>query len=166
MKSLQVENLANIIIPIPPKVLGSQYYGDDSEFIYARQIGIQKYLDYLISHHILCGSENLKMFLTGQNDEYEQLKQEKSQLVSKDPLNVMLSNVLSDGSAQIQRIEKGSSSSKAVSAVKSTVTGIYNVGGYFAGALMSGATMIGGSGQDTLNDSQQDLVIDGMGQVG
>ena len=107
MQSLQVENLANIIIPIPPKVLGSQYYGDDSEFVIARQTGIQKYLDYLISHHILCGSENLKMFLTGQNDEYEQLKLEKSQLVSKDPLNVMLSNVLSDGSAQIQGIEKG-----------------------------------------------------------
>lgn len=71
MKSLQVENLTNIIIPIPPKILGSQYYADDSEFVIARQIGIQKYLDYLISHHILCGSENLKMFLTGQNDEYE-----------------------------------------------------------------------------------------------
>ena len=47
------------------------------------------------------------MFLTGQNDEYDQLKHEKSLLVSKDPLNVMLSNVLSDGSAQIQGIEKG-----------------------------------------------------------
>ena len=76
-------------------------------------------------------------------------------LVSKDPLNVMLSNVLSDGSAQIQHIEKGSSSNKAVSAVKATATGIYNVGGYFAGALMSGATMITGTGHDQSLDCSE-----------
>jgi len=65
IQAIQVDNSACVFPPIPQQVMGSQYYKDDSELINQRVQGIQRFLDYLIQHNILCANKDLEVFLTG-----------------------------------------------------------------------------------------------------
>jgi len=92
-----VRYIACIVPPIPPKLNLSTYYADDSEAILERKEGMQIFLDYIIKHKVMCGSEDLSSFLTGQDHEFENRKAQSSVYISSDPLNTALSQVLTDG---------------------------------------------------------------------
>lgn len=104
IQALQARYPACLIPAIPPKVQGSAYYADDSEVITDRKEGIQLFLDSLIAHKLLCGSEDLNSFLTGQDHEFEAVRAATNLYINKDALNIALSNVLSDGSHAFEEI--------------------------------------------------------------
>ena len=71
-----------------------------------RRFGIQNFLDFVTKHKLLCGSEDLELFLTGQDHEFEQRKATTNVYLASDDLNKMLSTVLIDGSHAFQEIQK------------------------------------------------------------
>ena len=87
IQALQVEFIACIIPPIPLKLNFQGYYSDESEAISDRRDGIQRFLDYMIAHRIMCGSEDLRSFLTAQDHDFETKKAETNLVINQDPLN-------------------------------------------------------------------------------
>lgn len=104
IQALQIYYPTCIIPPIPPKINLSQYYEDESTEINERKEGLQRFLDALLSNKILCGSEDLKSLLTDPADEFNHRKGETMRDLKNDELNVVLSTVLSDGSAQLEQV--------------------------------------------------------------
>ena len=82
IQALQVEYLACVIPPIPQKINFQGWHADDSEAISERRDGIQRFLDYMITHRVMCGSEDLRSFLTAQDHDFETKKAETSQIVN------------------------------------------------------------------------------------
>jgi len=52
----------------------------------------------MIGHNVICGSDDLNSFLTGQDHEFNTRKSETNVYINKDALNAELSQVLIDGS--------------------------------------------------------------------
>lgn len=98
IQAIQVENAACVFPPIPQQVMGSQYYKDDSDLINQRVQGIQRFLDYLTQHHILCANKDLEVFLTGQDHQFENRVKQSTTAINSHALNLSLSQVLLDGS--------------------------------------------------------------------
>lgn len=91
VKALQVRYPACIIPAIPPKLNLSNYYADDAPEILERKEGIQEFLDFVSKHQLLCGSDDLNSFLTGQDHEFEARKAETNIFINSDNLNVAMS---------------------------------------------------------------------------
>jgi hypothetical protein len=125
--------------------MGSQYYKDDSEEMIQRVQGIQRFLDYVTQHSMLCANKDLECFLTGQDHQFEGRRKQTLAAISAHTLNLSLSQVLLDGSKVLQAV--GSEQSyygKTLKLAKKAGKGISFVGGAVAGALWSGATYIAG----------------------
>jgi DUF1680 family protein len=94
---------------------------------------------------LLCGSEDLASFLTGQDHEFEQRKSTTNVFLASDELNKMLSTVLVDGSHAFQEIAKDKTMlSKTVDVVRQATVKIQDIGGYLSSAFWSGAALITG----------------------
>jgi hypothetical protein len=107
---------------------------------------MQHFLDYTISHKVICGSEDLSSFLTGQDHEFETRKASSSVYINSDPLNLALSQVLTDGSHAFEPITSSKSYyGKTVKLAKKATQKMYDIGGIVSGAIWSGATYITGS---------------------
>lgn len=102
---MQVEYIACVIPPIPLKINFQGWHADDSEAISERRDGIQRFLDYMITHRVMCGSEDLRSFLTAQDHDFETKKAETNMVVNQDLLNQALSTVLLDGSNMYQTVD-------------------------------------------------------------
>lgn len=147
---IQVEHCACVFPPIPQQLVGSQYYKDDSEEILQRVQGIQRFLDYVTQHSILCANKDLECFLTGQDHQFESRRQQSEAAINANALNQSLSNVLLDGNNVLQAV--GSEKSyygKTIKLAKKAGKGISAVGGAVAGALWSGANYIAGGQGET-----------------
>lgn len=146
---IQVENSACVFPPIPQQVMGSQFFKDDSEEMVQRVLGIQRFLDYVTQHSMLCANKDLECFLTGQDHQFENRRKQTVTAIGAHPLNLSLSCVLLDGSNVLNAV--GSEQSyygKTLKLAKKAGKGISFVGGAVAGALWSGATFIaGGQGE-------------------
>ena len=148
IQALQVEHLSCIIPPIPAKINFQGYYADDSEAISERRSGIQRFLDYCVQHKVICGSEDLRSFLTAQDHEFETRKSDTTAVINSDVLNQTLSAVLLDGTNMLDEIDqKNTYYGKTANVMKKTTTKIYNIGGYVSGAVWAGANYLAG-GQD------------------
>jgi hypothetical protein len=80
---------------------------------------MQQFLDFVTQHKILCGSEDLASFLTGQDHEFEQRKADTIVHINNDELNKALSSVLIDGSHAFEEITSDKTyMDKTVKAVK------------------------------------------------
>lgn len=149
MQALQVRYPACLIPPIPPKLNPLNFAADDSEEIKLRRYGIQNFLDFVTKHKLLCGSEDLASFLTGQDHDFEQRKATTYVYLASDELNKMLSSVLIDGSQAFQEIQKDKSMlGKTVDAVRQATVKIQDIGGYISSAIWSGAAYITGGTEE------------------
>jgi len=150
MQALQVRFLACVIPPIPPKLnLQGHLASDDSELINDRREGIQQFLQHVIKHKILCGSEDLNSFLTGQDHEFEQRKAESYTYINSDNLNVTLSQFLTDGSHAFENITSEKTYiSKGVKVVKKAAKKITAIGSVVTDVIWSGATYLRGGEQE------------------
>lgn len=77
-----MEYIACVIPPIPEKLNFQGYYADDSEAINERRSGIQRFLDYMVTHRVMCGSEDLRSFLTAQDHDFETKKAETNLVIN------------------------------------------------------------------------------------
>lgn len=68
---LQIEEPTCIIPPIPQKFMGSTHYSDDSKKIKERMDGFTDFIEFIVSHNLLCANQNLEIFLTGQDSQFE-----------------------------------------------------------------------------------------------
>lgn len=113
-------------------------------------------MDFVTKHKLLCGSEDLASFLTGQDHDFEQRKATTSVYLASDELNKMLSTVLIDGSHAFQEIAKDKTMlSKTVDVVRQATVKIQDIGGYLSSAFWSGAAYITGGTDDTQSEQQK-----------
>lgn len=83
--------------PIPPKDVLGKWYNDDSEHVRSRKEGLEIFLKKMISHRLLCGSDDLKSFLTDPDYQFEKRKEEITKNLIEDKFNKgMLEAVGSD----------------------------------------------------------------------
>jgi hypothetical protein len=151
IQALQIDFPACIIWPLPQKTIMQQIYSDDSEFIKERVKGFQVFIDYLITHPILCDSPDFKVFLIGQTDEFEFKKQERSQIMSAYQVNQDLARVLLDGSDEMLAIGTNGNyyGQTIVNTSLKAVKGISKYTSILAGALYNGASYVIGSGGES-----------------
>lgn len=85
---------------------------------------------------MLCGSEDLASFVTGQDHDFEQRKADTNVYISNDELNRALSAVLIDGRHVFEDITSDKTYfDKTVKVMKKATEKIFNIGGYLSGAI-------------------------------
>lgn len=65
---------ACIIPPIPPKNSLSNWYADESEQVQSRRMGLERFLDKVMKHRLMCNSDDLKGFFTEAEHAFEERK--------------------------------------------------------------------------------------------
>mmetsp|Transcript_8645 Transcript_8645/g.13408 ORF Transcript_8645/g.13408 Transcript_8645/m.13408 type:complete len:146 (+) Transcript_8645:283-720(+) len=143
--------------------------GDDSEFMKRRVRGFKNFLAYLINHPFLCDQNSLKVFLTGNAEEFEAIKNKVAEQYTQ-PIHSELAKVLLDGADMVDYSDLSSQSygQSAINSAIHAVKGIGYYGGAIGGALWNGASYVigkSGSGDEaslladsgSLTDSDSDF---------
>mmetsp|Transcript_1787 Transcript_1787/g.1240 ORF Transcript_1787/g.1240 Transcript_1787/m.1240 type:complete len:97 (+) Transcript_1787:246-536(+) len=73
---LKCKYLACIVPPIPPKAVTASWVGDESDLLKQRKAGLDRFLQKMIKHRIMCGSEDLRALLTMSDGDFERRKRE------------------------------------------------------------------------------------------
>lgn len=73
---LRLRYPACIIPPIPPKNALGNWYSDESEQVQKRKQGLQRFLEKVAMHRLMCDSEDLKGFLTEADHAFEERKRQ------------------------------------------------------------------------------------------
>ena len=70
---------------MPPKNFMVYLYQDNNLHINQRKLGVNKFIQDIITNDELCKSKSIMSFLTDDDDRYEKFKNETKEMIDLDP---------------------------------------------------------------------------------